>query len=276
MFAVIYRWRLVRDSRDEFIAAWQALTERIAETFGSLGSRLHEEPDGTMCAIALWPDRERWETARFPHDDAMLAEMRSYIEGGEAPITMDLVADCWRREALPLREGFTDVPAGLHANVVTNLQMLERPANIEAAMLPFHLERMAPVDLERYRALFKAVGEPYRWFSRLRLTNDELNAIINDRAVEVYAASDGTRDIGLLELDFRRARECEITFFGFIESTVGRGYGAALMRFALAQAWSHPIQRLWLHTCTNDHPSALAFYQRHGFAPYSTQIELYT
>ena len=39
-------------------------------------------------------------------------------------------------------------------------------------------------------------------------------------------------------------------------------------------AWSHPIKRLWLHTCTFDHPAALAFYQRSGFRPFRRQIEV--
>jgi hypothetical protein len=46
------------------------------------------------------------------------------------------------------------------------------------------------------------------------------------------------------------------------------------MNRALETAWSHPIKRLWLHTCTLDHPSALAFYQRSGFRPFRRQVEV--
>ena len=40
------------------------------------------------------------------------------------------------------------------------------------------------------------------------------------------------------------------------------------MNRALELAWSRPISRVWVHTCTFDHPSALAFYQRSGFLPF--------
>ncbi len=47
------------------------------------------------------------------------------------------------------------------------------------------------------------------------------------------------------------------------------------MNQGLEIAWSHAIKRLWLHTCTLDHPSALAFYQRTGFTPYERRVEVY-
>jgi hypothetical protein len=34
------------------------------------------------------------------------------------------------------------------------------------------------------------------------------------------------------------------------------------------------VTRVWLHTCSFDHPAALAFYQRAGFRPFRRQIEI--
>jgi hypothetical protein len=44
------------------------------------------------------------------------------------------------------------------------------------------------------------------------------------------------------------------------------------MSRTLELAWSRPLERLWLNTCTFDHPSALAFYQRSGFHAFRRQI----
>jgi hypothetical protein len=41
-------------------------------------------------------------------------------------------------------------------------------------------------------------------------------------------------------------------------------------------AWARPISRFWVHTCSFDHPSAVAFYTRSGFRPYATMVELMT
>ena len=47
------------------------------------------------------------------------------------------------------------------------------------------------------------------------------------------------------------------------------------MNEALARAWARPISRFWVHTCSFDHPGALAFYQRSGFRPYQVMVEVH-
>ena len=92
--------------------------------------------------------------------------------------------------------------------------------------------------------------------------------------VEVYALVQDGRDEGLLELDFREAGQCELAFFGVTAKLIGSGAGRWLMNRALELAWSRPVARFWVHTCTLDHPSAVAFYQRSGFRPFRRQIEI--
>ena len=55
---------------------------------------------------------------------------------------------------------------------------------------------------------------------------------------------------------------------------IGQGAGRWLMSQTLQLAWSHPINRFWLHTCSFDHPGAVAFYRRSGFRPYKQAIEI--
>jgi hypothetical protein len=47
------------------------------------------------------------------------------------------------------------------------------------------------------------------------------------------------------------------------------------MNAALTRAWEQPIARLWVHTCSFDHPNALSFYQRSGFKPYAVMVEVH-
>ena len=54
----------------------------------------------------------------------------------------------------------------------------------------------------------------------------------------------------------------------------GRGLGRALMSRAVSLAWARPITRMWVHTCTYDHPSALGFYMKAGFKPYAVRVEV--
>jgi GNAT superfamily N-acetyltransferase len=173
-----------------------------------------------------------------------------------------------------LVDGYTDLPSGKLANVVTCLEMRERaPARPEVSW-DYALEKLDGTDLHRYRRVFRRIGEAYLWSSRLTMGDDELDAIVRNPAVEVYVLRSAGEDAGILELDFRQAHECELTFFGVADRLVGSGAGRWLMNRAIECAWSNPIRRLWVHTCTLDHPGAVAFYMRSGFVPFKRQIEV--
>jgi GNAT superfamily N-acetyltransferase len=125
-----------------------------------------------------------------------------------------------------------------------------------------------------YRSLFRRVGENWLWFSRLVMPDAELEAILANPSIEVFELSRGDEEIGLLELDFSREGECELSFFGLVESEIGRGLGRYLMSEAIARAWAKPIRRFWVHTCSLDHATALDFYIRSGFRVYARSIEV--
>jgi GNAT superfamily N-acetyltransferase len=173
-----------------------------------------------------------------------------------------------------LPDGHSDVPHGKIAAVVTHLEMMQRPAARAEPDGPFTLRQVDRPDLDWFRDLYRRVGEEWLWFSRLQMTDDALAAIIRAEGVEVYALVHEGRDEGLLELDFRQANECELSFFGVTGQLIGSGAGRFLMNRAIEIAWARPIRRFWVHTCTFDHPSALAFYQRSGFTPFRRQIEV--
>lgn len=172
-------------------------------------------------------------------------------------------------------DGYTDISPGKIAAVVTSLEMTARPPR-KADPLPdaWTLRRVEAPEPEWYRDLFRRVGQDWLWFSRLRMSDDALRAIIHDPLVEVYALSVEGIDGGLVELDFRQSGECELAYFGVAPDLVGRGAGRWLMNRAIERAWSRLIRRFWVHTCTVDHPGALGFYLRSGFRAYRRQIEI--
>jgi GNAT superfamily N-acetyltransferase len=164
---------------------------------------------------------------------------------------------------------------GKVAAVVTCLELLERPAlRTERAAAPWRLRRVPRPEAAWYRELYARIGAEWLWFSRLLMPVPALEAIIQHADVEVYALEAAGRDEGLLELDFRERGECELAFYGLASALLGQGAGRWLMNRALERAWARPIRRLWVHTCTNDHPGALAFYLRSGFRAYARRVEV--
>ncbi|MGK9175353.1 GNAT family N-acetyltransferase [Yokenella regensburgei] len=171
--------------------------------------------------------------------------------------------------------GYSDIPAGHVASVVTCLEMHQKPQQATCPLpAGVTLEPFIGDDLAQYRALFRKVGENWLWFSRLFMPDQTLKNILNNDLITIYVIRDQGQDIGLLELDFREQGQCELVFLGLIQGTTGKGVGRAVIAKAIELAWSKPVTRFWVHTCTFDHPSALNFYIRSGFRPYAFQVEM--
>ena len=159
------------------------------------------------------------------------------------------------------------------AAVVTYLEMRSPPEQAVPPS-PLTLKRVDVPQPEHYRELFRLIGGPWLWFSRLLLDDAHLAAIIQHPKVELYAVRDEAgREVGMLELDFREGHECELAFIGLVPELSGKGHGRWLLAEAVRRAWRDGIDRIHVHTCSLDHPAALSAYRRAGFTPYKRAIE---
>ena len=80
--------------------------------------------------------------------------------------------------------------------------------------------------------------------------------------------------VGIVEFAGRTGRDVEITWFGLTPDASGRGLGRRMMAAALELAWTTGPDRVWLHTCSFDHPAAPRFYKACGFTPYAAGFEI--
>ncbi len=165
-----------------------------------------------------------------------------------------------------------EVPNDHIPMVVTYLEMIAKP-DAKAIDSVLRLESWPDPDPEDYLSLFRKVGEPWLWASRLYMDEPGLRAQIHDPDVDIYTVESNSGRVGMLELDFRETGQCEIGFFGLIPEMAGGGHGRWLMSETLRKAWRSDINRVWLHTCTADSPRALPFYLRSGFTAYKREFE---
>jgi GNAT superfamily N-acetyltransferase len=166
--------------------------------------------------------------------------------------------------------GLTELPPGQLGTVVTYLEMLERPRMRPTPESPLRLVRWRDVDPDKYRALFRRVGGPWLWFSRLTMGDATLLANV----AEVHAVLDRSGiEVGMLELDFRKEGECLIRFLGLVPELAGKGHGKWLFAQTLALAWRGGVSRVHVTTCSLDHPAALPSYLKAGFTAYKRALE---
>jgi GNAT superfamily N-acetyltransferase len=129
----------------------------------------------------------------------------------------------------------------------TFLEMTAKPA----VHVPFHppgkvaLLRAEKPTLHFYRYLQREVGRRYYWVERLRMTDEQLAEVTHSDTTEIYVPY----------VD------------GLIPEFHGRGLGRYLLYHTLEIAWSRPIKRIKVNTCSLDHPRAIALYQKFGFVP---------
>lgn len=172
--------------------------------------------------------------------------------------------------------GLIAVPDGEVATIVTTLEMTKRPPARPMPDSALRLVRWDAPSPDRYRALFRRIGAPWLWFSRLVMDDARLTEIIHDAAISIFAVVDRQGiEVGMLELDHRTAGACELSYVGLIPELAGKGHGRWLMAQALAFAWRKDVVRVWVHTCTLDHPRALGFYRASGFTAISRTVETF-
>ena len=168
---------------------------------------------------------------------------------------------------------YDPLPDGHLAAVVTYLEIRERPF-VAVPESPLELKRIEVPQPEHYRELFRLVGAPWLWFSRLVMDDAHLASIIQHPKVELYAVLDEAgQEVGMVELYFREPHECELAFFGLIPQLSGIGHGRWLLAEAVRLAWREDVKRVHVHTCSLDHPAALSAYRRAGFVPFKRAIE---
>jgi N-acetylglutamate synthase-like GNAT family acetyltransferase len=118
------------------------------------------------------------------------------------------------------------------------------------------------------------VGEAFHWRDRWDWTDAQIRTHLADPALSLHVA---TRNAGQLAgwYELRRVLtddSVEIAYFGIVAAEFGRGLGKHLLSCAVRDAWALGPRRVWLHTCTLDHPNALPNYRARGFAPYKTEV----
>ena len=122
---------------------------------------------------------------------------------------------------------------------------------------------------ELNRFLYASVGAHWRWYERLSWSYEQWMTYLDRAEVATWVAYVSGTPAGYFQLE-DQAESVEISYFGLLPGFIGKGLGGALLTDAAAAAWARGAKRVWLHTCSLDHPSALGNYQARGFRRFDT------
>ena len=154
----------------------------------------------------------------------------------------------------------------------TYLCMARPDALRPARLLPnAQASRVEPCTPAHYRELYGTVGNDWHWHDRDAWTDERLAEHLADPSVAVYLFTVDDRTVGYFELQRHDEGDVELAYFGLFPAEIGKGMGGAMLTAAVETAWQLGATSVWLHTCTLDHPHAIANYRARGFEPYKTE-----
>jgi GNAT superfamily N-acetyltransferase len=152
---------------------------------------------------------------------------------------------------------------------ITYLEM-----NGRGEAVPYDAERRLDVrrveipSPELSRFLYATVGGEWWWHERLSWDRDRWMEWLDRPEVETWVGYLSGAPAGYFELEGQPGGQVELTYFGLMPSFIGKGLGSELLAAAVERAWAIAETRVWVHTCTLDHPRALANYRARGFSVY--------
>lgn len=118
---------------------------------------------------------------------------------------------------------------------------------------------------ELNRFLYTAVGGDWYWIDRLGWSYERWLQWLDRDEVETWVAWVSGTPAGYFELEAQSGDDVEIAYFGLLPRFIGQHLGGALLTLAVERAFARGARRVWVHTCTLDHPGALANYRARGF-----------
>lgn len=122
------------------------------------------------------------------------------------------------------------------------------------------------------RFLYEYVGADWKWVYRLPWSLEQWRAYVTAENLRTFVAFREASIVGYYELR-RDGEGVEIRSLGLTPEFIGHGYGGPLLDHAIETGLGWDVPRLWLHTCTDDHPNALNNYLKSGFSIFKVEQE---
>jgi ribosomal protein S18 acetylase RimI-like enzyme len=123
------------------------------------------------------------------------------------------------------------------------------------------------------RFLYEFVGKHWHWIDKLYWSDETWREYVEDNDLRTWVAYKGGSPAGYYELQHQEEGNIEIMYLGLGPAFIGKGYGGHLVSHATQSAWEWGARRVWVHTCSLDHPNALANYQARGFKIYKKETK---
>ncbi len=153
---------------------------------------------------------------------------------------------------------------------------MKSPALLRESNDTKHLE-VVEAQVKQYqlnRFFYQYIGEDWGWTDKLSWSDEQWKEYSERDNLRTWIAYSNGSPAGYYELEQSVDGSTEIAYFGLAPKFTGKRFGGFLLSNAIKSAWAWSgTKRVWLHTCTLDHPSALHNYKSRGMEIYREEIK---
>jgi GNAT superfamily N-acetyltransferase len=164
----------------------------------------------------------------------------------------------------------------LISSTISYLEM-KNPAELREKQAPRDGLDVVPITLpqpELNRFFYCTVGGDWYWINRLDWTYSQWSNYVNRPELQTWIVTVDRVPAGYFELELQPGDDLEIVYFGLLPAYVEQGIGGWALSEAVKRAWATGAKRVWMHTCTLDHPRALANYLARGFRKFKEETSV--
>jgi GNAT superfamily N-acetyltransferase len=160
------------------------------------------------------------------------------------------------------------------SEVTTYYLEMKSPSSLKGKEEPrgFQVYECEIKQFQFSRFLYQFIGANWDWTNKLSWSDEQWEAYAEKDNLKTWVAYYRGSPAGYYELQQQDDGNVEITNFGLASKFIGKGFGGYLLSQALESAWEWKgTKRVWVHTCTLDHPSALQNYKARGMEVYRSE-----
>jgi ribosomal protein S18 acetylase RimI-like enzyme len=145
-----------------------------------------------------------------------------------------------------------------------------KKSNCKKINIDILLKKKPTIDLCKF--FYKEVGRDFFWRDRLKWSNQDWLDYVNNDFFKLYILKYNNKLAGYYELLYDpKTNSMEIPYFGIFKEFYGKKIGGYLLTDALSTSFKQNITKVWVHTCTLDHPNALKNYLARGMKIFKTE-----
>ena len=137
----------------------------------------------------------------------------------------------------------------------------------------YSLNLIDPINFQLNKFFYKNIGKKHKWIDRLIWNEQQWIDYVSSKKVKTYVLKNKDDLVGFFELIFHfEKKEVEIAYFGILEEYQNKKLGSFLLSEAIKLGFQSDVKRVWVHTCSLDHPNAILNYKSRGMQVFKNEI----